>query len=661
MRRLAAAILVLAFIAQSCGPSKQVLLESEGLVKAGNLEEAYNALNNLCRDQDNKEACARKDALKKDIFAEITGRIDAAMNAKRVNGYLPLPLIDGLASDAKRLAYFGYKDDSTRAADKLAQERAGTEARVKSLIDDAARLLGSEERVKAVEALDAAVVLDPKAHAARSDYAARVTEDLMRLVAKVRAEEDWNSAGRLLREVKFISPGFEGIDEMIRESDDKDAFAYYMGAGDAAFKKGEYERAIRIYRAALRFPERDAAALLLLKVRMEGGVRLVRQGLDFNESDQPFKAYELVKRGVAMLADVPTEKRGMLDFPTQALNSFLDALSSKARQEAERENLGMAYQLAKMVKDIDPYFTGIGEQVKKLEDMLTQRAVKGVAVMSFASPTYNPEAGKTFSASVIHFLYKNLGTDIKVVEREGMEKILKEYEVKVVGQTEQKSRENILHLLGADYLLFGDVLDFRVEGAHNEVFKTVRAKTQTEKTKNPEYDAWLVKRRDGAEAAGSPPPTHVLKPVYEDIKYKVTMHKKVGIAKASYRVVDIKGKLIYTNVAEIRETVNAEGTDGVEIGEFSVPMKMAEVPSDIEMLQKVQDKAVAEIGAELTGVFSSPEARYMDEALRAERDGALKDAIEKLADAEVMYRRKGRDTKEIVDRTGRLLDSLSDM
>ncbi|MEK6531118.1 MAG: CsgG/HfaB family protein [Deltaproteobacteria bacterium] len=660
MKRLAAAILFLAFIAQSCGPSKQVLQESEGLVKAGNLEEAYNILNNLCREDDNKEACARKDALKKDIFAEIAGRIDAAMNTKRVNGYLPLPLIDGLASDAKRMAYFGYKDDSDRAADKLAKERAGTEAMAKSLIDDAARMLGSEERIKAVEALDAAVALDPKAHAARADYAARVTGDLMRLAARARAEEDWNYAGRLLREVKYISPGYQGIDEMIRESDDKDAFAYYMGAGDAAFKKGEYERAIRIYRAALRFPEGDAAALLLLKVRMEGGVALVRKGLDFHESDQPFKAYGFVKRGVLMLADVPAEKRGMMDFPTQELNSFLDALSSKAKKEAERENFGVSYQFAKMVKDIDPYFTGIGEQVKRLEDTLTQRAVKGVAVMSFASPTYNPEAGKTFSAGIIHFLYKNLGTDIKVVEREGMEKILKEYEVKVVGQTEQRSRENILHLLGADYLLFGDVLDFRVEAAHNEVFKTVRAKTQTEKTRNPEYDAW-VKRRDSGDAAGMPPPTHILKPVYEDIKYKVTMHKKVGIAKASYRVVDIKGKLIYTNVAEIRETVNAEGTDGVEIGEFSVPMKMAEVPSDIEILQKVQDKAVAEIGAELTGVFSSPETRYMDEALRAESDGALKDAIEKLADAEVMFRRKGRDTKEISDRTGRLLDLLSDM
>ncbi len=660
MGRLTIAILALAFILQACGPSKQVLQESEELVKAGNPDEAYSMLNKLCLEQESKEACARRDALKKDISAEIIGRIDDALNTKRVNGLLPLPAIEGIASDAKRLAYFGYKEDSARIADTLAKERAATDVRVKALIDDAARLIGSEERVKAFDVLDAAVALDAKAGAVRSDYATRVTGDLMKLAARVGAEDDWHFVGRLLREVKYISPQYQGIDALIKDADDKDTFAYYSGAGEAAFKKGEYERAIRIYKAAMRLPERDAAFALLLKARMEGGLNLVRKGLDFHESDQPFKAYGFVKRGVAILADVPAEKRGMMDFPARAMNSFLESLSSKAKKEAERENLGLSYQLARMVKDIDPYFAGIGEQVKKLEEALTQRAVKGVAVMPFASPTYNPEAGKIFSASIIHFLYKNLGADIKVVEREGMEKILNEYVVKVAGQTDQKSRESILHLLGADYLLFGDVLDFRVEATHGEVFKTVRAKTQTEKTRNPEYDAW-VKRRDSGDQAGAPPPMHILKPVYEDIKYKVTIHKKVGTAKASYRVVDTKGKLVYTNVAEIKETANAEGTDGVDIGEFSVPMKAAEMPSDIEMLQKVQDKAVADMGSALAEVFSSPETRYVDEASRAERDGAVKDAIERLADAEVMFRRKGKDASEISDRIGRLLDSLSDM
>lgn len=661
MKRLAILFVVLAFIAQACGGGKQVVQESDALVKAGNLEEAYNVLNDACKETKSKETCAKKDSLKKDILALITSRIDASMNTKRVNGYFPVPLIEGLLSDASKLESYGYNDESALAVGRLTKAMGETTSRIKELTEDAERLLKTDERMKAVEALDAAVRLDPRAEAVRLDYGAKITEGLLKLVAKAQAEEDWNYIGQMLREVKFVSPAYSGIDEMIKESDNKDTFAYYMSVAEAAYKKEDYERAVKLYKAAMKFPEKADAAPMLLKARMEGGAALVKKGLDFHESDQPFKAYQLVKRGVTLLADVPAEKRGMMDFPTKALNSFLDSLFSKAKKEAERENFGLSYQLARMVRDIDPYFAGGRDHMKKLEDTLTQRAVKGVAVMTFLSPSYSPEAGKTFSANITHFLYKNLGTDIKVVEREGMETILKEYEVKLVGQMDQKSRESILHLLGADYLFFGDVLEFRVEGAHKEVFKTVRAKTRTEKTKNPAYEAWVKARDRGETSSAAVPPANIDKPVYEDIKYKVTQHKKVGIAKVSYRVVDTKGKLIYTNVAEMQENLHAEGTEGVEIGEFNVPMKMEEIPSDIEILQKAQDKVIQQMGAELREVFASPEVKYMEEAAKSEREGAIKDAIEKLSDAEVMYRRKGKDTAEISNRIGKLLDSISDI
>ncbi|MBI5887027.1 MAG: hypothetical protein HZB85_10685 [Deltaproteobacteria bacterium] len=264
-----------------------------------------------------------------------------------------------------------------------------------------------------------------------------------------------------------------------------------------------------------------------------------------------------------------------------------------------------------------------------------------------------------FSSNITFFLYKNLTPDIKVVEREAMDTLLKEYEVKTAGQMDDKSRENILSLLGADYLLFGDVLDYKVESNQNDTVKTVRAQTRTEQTRNPLYDDWFKDKEKGVSSLPPQPPAYIEKPVIEEIKYKVSFYKKTGLVSMSYRVVDTKGRLLNTSVVNVKEDVEDEGTDGVDAGEFKVAMKRASVPSDIELLRRVQEKAIQKIGDELRNLLINPEQKYLAEAERHEKDGELREAVERYSDVEIIYAKKGLDDKEIVERLGRLLDTLT--
>ena len=53
-------------------------------------------------------------------------------------------------------------------------------------------------------------------------------------------------------------------------------------------------------------------------------------------------------------------------------------------------------------------------------------------MIPFRGPTYNPDAGKTMTSHTLHFLYKELSNDIRILERTATEALLKESEVKAL-------------------------------------------------------------------------------------------------------------------------------------------------------------------------------------------------------------------------------------
>ncbi|MDH4101710.1 MAG: hypothetical protein OEV28_14190, partial [Nitrospirota bacterium] len=370
-----------------------------------------------------------------------------------------------------------------------------------------------------------------------------------------------------------------------------------------------------------------------------------------------YQAYLMFMKADGYYRDVPFKDQLLVQKPTKVINQFVDALNASVTKEDEKGNFGLAYQLLKIIAEVEPHFPGIKNRLAVATDKLAQRAIKGLAVIPFKSPSYSPEAGKIFSSNIMFYLHKNLRPDIKVVEREAIETIIKESELKHAG--DDSGGNGALNISGVDYFLLGDVLDYKIETSNRDVQKSVRAQTRTERVRNPDYDSWLVTKERLGDKAPAAPPMSVDKPVIEEIRYKITYYKKVAMADISYKVVDIKGKIINANVIKFKEEASDEGTDGIDAGDFKVPVRFADVPSDIELMGRVQVQAIDKIGEELKAMLGNPEKRYFNEAARLEKDGNIRESIERYSDAEIIYSKKGLDANEITLKYGKLLDSIT--
>lgn len=651
----------LAIVLQACaGSYNEGIKEADLMAVSGDYKGAYARFDSLCAEKPGADACAKRGDMKTRIGAAVFDNIKTSLEAARTGGLVPLPVIVSNRKDVATLAGFGYTAEETASAMlTLSAEETKTNDGVAVLITDASKSVDAKKRKDAVGLLKMALVLAPDRAEQLAGGVKKITEALALDAHNAVGNDDWQNAALLFAELKAAMPDYPDVDAQLADAQSKDNLAYYMTEGEAAVGKEDFDRALRLAQSALNYPESGSARLLLAKTRAAAAQAAFKKGMSYYDSSQPYKAYQAFMKGQAYLKDIPFKDRALVTMPTKTINDFLEGLSKTAEKEDDKGNYGLAYQLMRMVNDIDSHFTNAKKRLNALQDKIMQRAIKSIAVIPFKSPSYSPEAGKIFSSNITFFLYKNLTPDIKVVEREAMETLVKEYEVKTAGQIDDKSRENILSLLGADYLLMGDVLDYKVEANQSDTLKSVRVQTRTERVKNTEYDDWLKFKEKGAPDLPPAPPMYVEKPVIEEIKYKVAYYKKTGLVSMSYRVVDTKGRFLNTSVVELKEDVEDEATDGVDAGDFKVPMKRATIPSDIELLRRVQEKAIEKIGKELKELFLNPEKKYLEEAERLEQGGEVREAVERYSDVEMVYVKKGMDSKEVADRLGRLLDSIT--
>jgi hypothetical protein len=132
------------------------------------------------------------------------------------------------------------------------------------------------------------------------------------------------------------------------------------------------------------------------------------------------------------------------------------------------------------------------------------------------------------------------------------------------------------------------------------------------------------------------------------VKFDVTIHRKVGIFSSSYRLIDAQSaKVIYADSVRRKVEHQDESNEGIELGEFSMPFKLAELPSDTEILTQLADEVSLEIGKRIAEVLKDPEDKYRATALRFASEGNFAGASEQAAYAVVLLDRKGKDSADL--------------
>ncbi|MEF3255253.1 MAG: CsgG/HfaB family protein, partial [Deferribacterales bacterium] len=483
--------------------------------------------------------------------------------------------------------------------------------------------------------------------------------DILKLVDM----DDWFNATPLINQLYEIDKNYQNIESLYEEAKVKNSADYYLGKADKAKREKKIDLAISFYDIAMKYPEDQVRVReLYIKSLAEFAELFFQTGIDFAQQDFVWQAYDNIRKAYDVINKIPVEKRRLVNIPKKELSRYYDNLYLKAKKSEDAGKLGLTYLYYRLLFNLNPTYPDIKENIKKLENKILNRAVKSLAVIPFKSPKNAPDAGGLFTSNIMLSLYNELKDDLKIIERESTDILLKEFELNLAAQSSQKTAG--LKIVSADYFLLGDVLDYKVESSTQEGKKSVRVKTRTDIVTNPEYEEWFRlygKMQQEGNGVPTPPSKTIEKPVFEDVKYAIKYFKKVAVISISYRIVDVNGKLIHTGIVDIKKDAVDEASEGVEIGDFKIPFKVAQLPTDTELLKKAQDEAINKIKSETKNIFKNSEEKYISQAKEYEKDNNIVEAIERYVDGILIMKRKKIPSEKIEESIIKYLDSIVNM
>jgi curli biogenesis system outer membrane secretion channel CsgG len=298
------------------------------------------------------------------------------------------------------------------------------------------------------------------------------------------------------------------------------------------------------------------------------------------------------------------------------LNSLRNDLCLWINHTAERHktdgNFGSAWYWYKKIQSINPDYPKIFFLTQEMEDQITQRVKKSIAVFDFSSPSDFSDAGIIVANNLITFLFKTASGDIKILERENLKSILEEMQLGQIGVVSANSAKEMGRVYGIDVAIMGSVLLYKVDSSSSEGTQTVRYKVGTKIEDNIEYLNWLAKHPNPSrEELEKAPSAKVTIPEYAEKDYIVSKNKKIGFVQISFRIVDVStGENIQVKTIERKMVVEDESSAGVP--EADIKFDPVEIPTDTELLQKMTEEVVAELAREALRPLQNLEKTYYE-------------------------------------------------
>ncbi|MDF1590434.1 MAG: CsgG/HfaB family protein [Desulfobacterales bacterium] len=420
--------------------------------------------------------------------------------------------------------------------------------------------------------------------------------------------EDFKGADEYLRKALSLRGDSRPAREMqalIRERNNKE---YFIGRAREAITAQKWDRAVGAYERALEYdPENKDLRQLIIQVRTKAGEFNIRKSKELMDQGWLLQAFEAYASAVRNIDDPKDFK----------LNSLLKDLTDRAvyaaEQFKEQNRFGAAWFWFEKIRNVDPQYKDIFFLTQAMEDQIKQRVQKSIAVFDFNSPTDNKDAGVIVANNLITNLFNNASGDIKILERENLKSILEEMKLGQIGVVSANSAKEMGRVYGIDVAIMGSVLLYKVDSSVSQGTKSVRYQIGTKIEDNIEYLNWKAKHPTPNEKQlAEAPPAKVTVPEIAEKDYQVSNHKKVGFVQLSFRIVDVRtGENIQVRTIESKKTVQDETSAGLP--EAKVKFDPLDIPTDTELLQKMTDEVVSELGREALRPLSNLEKTYFQE------------------------------------------------
>lgn len=340
-------------------------------------------------------------------------------------------------------------------------------------------------------------------------------------------------------------------------------------------------------------------------------------------------------------------------------NKLSETIDSKADELSERGKFGTAWALLLMINEFNPNYEELFQKTKELEDFITVRIRKQIAVFDFKSPSYSQDAGILVANNLIANLFNSASKDIIILERENLKSILEEMKLGQIGVVSESSAQEMGRLYGIDIAIMGSVLLYKVDSNESISSKTVRYNVGDEISDNIEYLNWkAVNPKASKKELQSAPPAKIMVPKFEEKEYQVKNVKKVGFFQLSFRIVDFAtGTNTRVETIERKRIAEDDSNEGIE--DADVIFDPLTIPTDTELLQHMASEVVEELSRDVLQPLRNLEKKYFEkgETLFLRRKESI-NAVELFVNAIFDEKLKSVVNSPITDQSNKYLQTI---
>jgi curli biogenesis system outer membrane secretion channel CsgG len=314
----------------------------------------------------------------------------------------------------------------------------------------------------------------------------------------------------------------------------------------------------------------------------------------------------------------------------------------RADRFVEKELWGNAMIWYEKVESLVPNYPELYEKIRDVrEERIKRRIKKSIAVFDFTSPSNDKDAGRNAADKLVAYLHQKASSDLRIIERENLQNILREMQLGQSGLVDAKSAQTVGKMRGIDTFIMGTVLKHFSSKTDNSSMEQVKVLVDEEDVRNPEFSDWLIMNpRPTAEDMKSAPPRTIKKRNYQFISYKKGVVKITALFDISYKLVDTAtGENIYTNTIAGRLIKEDKYQDGLPVA--NIPPDALDIQTESEVIGELTDQKIAEMGQSVLKHFQSLEREYYNQGQQLQKNRKYDLAIEKFMDALYIEKLKG--------------------
>jgi len=499
---------------------------------------------------------------------------------------------------------------------------------VKSLYSQADSDMQKEEWTAALGKLKQINAMSPN-YEDTGGKLAKIVKELYQQGIKLSKQDDWKMAAQAFKVAMDINPSYYDVEKLYQDAKSKDNADYFIAEADKAEKAQNWEKAISMYEKAAEYQAENQALLKKLdnlkakigQIYFDEAGKLVDQGKLY----AAFKKIELVKLYTPSLQRDSAYK----DF----VSKFCGKLLERADKHLEKEMWGNALVWLQKVEALNPSHPELFQKMLETKDNISKRIKKSIAVFDFGSPSTNKDAGKIAANKLITFLHKKASGDLRIIERENLQSILREMQLGQTGIVDVKSAQTA-KMRGIDTFILGDVLHFSTKLIDNPTTSQIKVLVDEEDVRNPEFSDWLMTHRSPTdEELKTAPPRTIKKKNYQFIPHKQGIAKINAIIEISYKLVDTAtGENIFTNTISGKLVKEDKYQDAVPAA--NIPSKQLELPTETEVIDELTTEKISEMGQSVLKQYQSLEVEYYNQGEQQRQRRRNYDlAIERYTDA----------------------------